>query len=148
MKFKNIYYMDEKFTGTFSKRDFGDATPKMVDMPNDIDYDRIETYAHNKDLVFTYIFKDGEITHFTPSGTFDNVLNGLKEVSAKDLPGILLSYPGNPKSFAEYSGVEPIKPPINNYSGIYNIPKEFNMTKFNPYGSFKGIRDDEDWDLN
>jgi len=148
MNFKELFYMNEKFSGTFTARDFGDAMPKMVDMPDDIDYGRVESYAHDKNMVMSYIFdEDGTLTH-TAQGTFDNILQAITPVEPDKLATAMKSHPSDPTSFFEYSGVEPIKPPINNYHGTYHIPQEFNMKTFNPYGSFSGVRSPENWDLN
>ena len=148
MRFKEIYEMDEEFSGTFTKRDFGSAVPKMVDMPDGIEYSRVETYVHDKNATHTYIYdKDGVLSHFA-IGSLDNIFKHVTPVTAETLAQTMKAHPSDPTSFFEYSGLEPIKPPINNYTGTYHIPKEFNMTKFNPYGSFSGIRTDDDWELN
>jgi len=148
MNFKELFYINEKFTGSFSDRDFGDAVPKMVDMPDDIDYGRVESYVHDKNMVMSYIFdEDGTLTH-TAQGTLDDIFKTITPVTPETLAITMKSHPSDPTSFFEYSGVEPIKPPINNYHGTYNIPKEFNMKTFNPYGSFSGIRTSDDWDIN
>jgi hypothetical protein len=148
MRFKELYNMDEKFTGNFFDRDFGDATPTIVELPSDIEYSRIETYVHDKDTIHTYIYdKEGKLSYFA-IGDLDNILQSIQKITDNNRDATLKAHPSNLSSFFEYSGVEPIKPPIQGYDGPYNIPSEFNMSKFNDYGSFSGVRTDDDWNLN
>lgn len=151
MKFSELYALNEKFTGHFDPRDFGDAIPNMCDVPEEIgEYSRIESYAHNKDSLWHFAFDDEGMIKAFFTGTFSDPVNikSLMLVNKMNLPMVMKQHPSDPTAFAEYSGVEPIKPPFKNYSGTYHIPKEFKMSKFNPYGSFSGIRSPEEWSLN
>lgn len=152
MRFKTLYSMNEKFTGNFNPRDFGDAIPNLVPVPKEIgEYSRIESYAHNKDSIWHFVFNDkGELIAFM-TGSFAEPVNSKTIVTAKENPMItqyMKQYPSEPTAFSDFSGVEPIKPPFKDYKGTFHIPKEFNMKKFNPYGSFSGMRTPDEWNLN
>jgi len=151
MKFKEWYSINEKWDPNFSDRDFGTAIATIVPLPDGIlkDGSRMETYVHDKDTLYTFVFNaNNDISHFM-LGTLDNpmgddvypVVNNRKEMAIK-------SHPDYEKSHSNYSGVEPIKPPFKGYNGPYNIPKRFNMTDFNEPGSFAGIRTSKNWTLN
>jgi len=149
MKFKTLYSINEKFTGKFMPRDFGDGKINIVSIPDDIgDYSMIETYVHNKDSIWSFVFDDNNDLIAFITGDANNPANG--HVLMKDkLEGYnyMRQHPSDPTAMSQYSGVEPIKPPFKNYNGTYHIPKEFNMKKFAPIMP-TGIRTDEDWDLN
>lgn len=148
MKFKELYSMNEKFTGKFSPRDFGDGKINLVDVPEEVgDYARIETYAHNKDMIWSFVFDEENNLKAFIMGSFANPAGKTELVDdAHKMNMYMQQYPANKSAFAEYSGVEPIKPPFAGYSGTYHIPKEFNMTKFAPVPT--GVRTDTDWTLN
>ena len=151
MKFKDLYELNEKFTHKdFTPRDFGDATPTIVPLPDGIeDVGRIETYAHSKNVVHSFIYdSNGDATYFI-SGDFNNPAKTVEPLDNEQKQRMARTqHPSDPTAYSDYSGVEPLKPPFQGYDGPYHIPKEFNMKDFNPYGSFKGVRRPEEWDLN
>jgi len=150
MKYSKLYSLNEKFSGTFSPRDFGDAMPTIVDMPDYIEPgSKIETYVHDYSLLFTFVFDSNNTPTYFIQGTLKNPIDVVREVlTDKDLEQISREHPSDPRAHSEYSGVEPIRPPFKGYDGPYHIPKEFNMKKFNEYGSFAGIRSPKGWTLN
>ena len=151
MRFNMWYNIYEKWDSTFRDRDFGDGIANIVELPEGIlqDGSRIETYVHGKGTVHTFVFDSKNVpTHFI-TGTLENPIEDITYADSFDnITRIKYVHPTNEKSPANYSGVEPIKPPFKGYNGPYHIPSEFNMKDFNTPGSVKGVRSSTDWKLN
>ena len=150
--FTDIY--NEVFSHKFPQRDFGTEGISKVRIPDDIDYDRMETYAHSKDALYTFVYKDGvKGMYGVWFGSFADPIKAIHTLeyytTEKQSEFIYINiHPSSPTSNHEFSGVEPLDPNdvYLNYSGPTNIPKEFNMSSFNDVPT--GIRTDDDWDLN
>ena len=153
MRFKEIY--NERFSQQFSDRDFGSGQITKVYIPDTVEYDRMEVYAHSQDVIYTMVYKDEfEGIYGSWHGSFKEPLKGidaLEYYDNKEESSFMYKHmhPSSPTSQHEFSGVEPINPNdvYLNYTGPINIPKEFNMNnRFNSVP--KGVRTKDDWDLN